>query len=65
MVEEVKPEILEKIYRPRAAGAHKYDFGHLLVVGGSKLYSGSPALNALAAYRTGVDLVTVVTAGGS
>jgi len=60
MVEEVKPEILEKIYRPRAAGAHKYDFGHLLVVGGSKLYSGSPALNALAAYRTGVDLVTVV-----
>jgi len=60
MAEEIKPEILEKIYRPRKVAAHKYDFGHLLVIGGSKLYSGSPALNALAAYRTGVDLVTVV-----
>jgi len=40
--------------------AHKGDFGHLLVIGGSKLYSGSPAFNALAAYRVGVDLVTVV-----
>jgi len=31
----------------------------LLVIGGSRKYSGSPTFNALAAYRTGVDLVTI------
>lgn len=60
---EVTEEILKKIYKSRDPDAQKYDFGHLLVVGGSKLYSGSPALNALAAYRSGVDLVTVVAPG--
>lgn len=59
-VEEITGEILKKIYKPRDPDAQKYDFEHLLVIGGSKLYSGSPALNALAAYRAGVDLVTVV-----
>jgi len=58
-VEKISGKILERIYKPRDPEAQKYDFGHLLVIGGSKLYSGSPALNALAAYRTGVDLVTV------
>lgn len=43
----------------RKPWCHKYDFGHLLVIGGSRKYSGSPAFNALAALRTGVDLVTV------
>lgn len=42
----------------REDNAHKYDFGHLLVIGGNQVYSGSPAFNSLAAYRTGVDLVT-------
>ena len=49
-----------KIYPKRRPDSHKYDFGSLLIIGGSKLYSGSPALAALAAYRAGVDLVTVV-----
>lgn len=56
---EVNKNILKKIYRKREAWCHKYDFGSLLVVGGSKHYSGSPAFNALAALRAGVDLVTV------
>ncbi|NYZ77425.1 NAD(P)H-hydrate dehydratase [Candidatus Micrarchaeota archaeon] len=43
----------------RKPWSHKYDFGHLLVIGGSRRYSGSPAFNALAALRSGVDLVTV------
>lgn len=57
---EVTADILQKIYKPRDPQTHKYDFGHLLIIGGSKLYHGSPALSALAAYRSGVDLVTVV-----
>jgi len=43
----------------RATGSHKGDFGRLLVVGGSDVFSGAPALVALAALRTGVDLVYV------
>ncbi|MEM3075787.1 MAG: NAD(P)H-hydrate dehydratase, partial [Candidatus Bilamarchaeaceae archaeon] len=43
----------------RKPWCHKYDFGHLLVVGGNWRYSGSPAFNAIAALRTGVDVVTV------
>ncbi len=48
------------IFRERNTSSHKGDFGHLLVVGGSVVYHGSPVFNALAAYSTGVDLVTVV-----
>jgi NAD(P)H-hydrate epimerase len=46
--------------RPRAADAHKGDFGRILVVGGSDIYSGAPALAGLAALRTGADLVSVL-----
>jgi len=52
--------ILRKIFKERANEAKKGDFGKLLVVGGSKLYHGSPAFNALAAYRSGVDLVFIL-----
>jgi len=60
-MEFVEEKILKEIYKERKDWCHKYDFGSLLVIGGSKLYSGSPAFNALAAYRAGVDLVTVVS----
>lgn len=43
----------------RRPWAKKGDYGHLLVVGGSKLYTGAPLLAALAALRAGCDLVTV------
>lgn len=56
-------DILKKIYKPRKKWVHKGNFGSLLVIGGSRRYSGSPAFNALAAYRAGVDLVTVAAPG--
>jgi hydroxyethylthiazole kinase-like uncharacterized protein yjeF len=43
----------------RPLGAHKGDFGRLLVVGGSEVFSGAPTLVALAALRAGVDIVYV------
>jgi NAD(P)H-hydrate epimerase len=43
----------------RAASSHKGDFGRLLVVGGSEMYSGAPALTAMGAYAAGVDIVYV------
>jgi hydroxyethylthiazole kinase-like uncharacterized protein yjeF len=53
-------DILKKVYVKREVDAHKYQFGSLLVIGGNKLYHGSPLFNALAAYKTGVDLVTIL-----
>lgn len=53
------PGNVEAVRRPRPPEAHKGDFGRLLVIGGSETYTGAPALVALAALRTGVDLAFV------
>lgn len=43
----------------RSAFSHKGENGRLLVIGGSSRYSGAPALAAMAALRTGIDLALV------
>ncbi|MDY6766419.1 MAG: NAD(P)H-hydrate dehydratase [Candidatus Nanohaloarchaea archaeon] len=43
----------------RSENSVKGDFGHVLVVGGSRRYTNTPAIVGTAALRTGVDLVTV------
>ena len=53
------PGDVSLVVKPRSSEAHKGDFGKLLVVGGSEVFSGAPALVALAALRTGVDLTYV------
>ncbi len=45
------------VTKTRNPNAHKGDFGKLLVIGGSQVYSGAPTLVSMAALRTGVDLV--------
>jgi hydroxyethylthiazole kinase-like uncharacterized protein yjeF len=47
------------ISSPRPADAHKGDFGHVLVIGGSIGKSGAAAMAGLAALRAGAGLVTV------
>ena len=47
------------ILKPRPPESHKGDFGRLLIIGGSETFSGAPTLAALAALRTGVDLVYI------
>ncbi len=42
---------------PRPPEAHKGDFGRVLAIGGSEVFSGAPTLVSLAALRTGVDVV--------
>lgn len=55
-------DILKDIYKERKKGVYyrKYDFGFLLVIGGSDYYCGSPALSAMAAFKTGVDMVRIL-----
>lgn len=57
---EVTKTILKSIYKSRPSDAKKYDFGLLLVIGGSEFYSGSPALAAMAAFKSGVDMVRII-----
>lgn len=52
---------LTKIYSPRAQWSHKGNYGSLLVVAGSKFYSGSATLASVAAVRAGCDLVTLAS----
>ncbi len=44
------------VVKPRVPTSHKGDFGRLLVIGGSQVFSGAPTLVSLAALRTGVDI---------
>lgn len=44
----------------RRGDERKGDFGTVLVIGGSEVYSGAPAFNALAALAAGADLAIVV-----
>lgn len=60
----VGKNIVKDIYRKRGSWSRKGDFGRLLVIGGSRLYSGSPAFNAIAALRAGCDLVTIAAPEG-
>jgi hydroxyethylthiazole kinase-like uncharacterized protein yjeF len=50
------PGDVQLVTRKRELKAHKGDFGRLLVIGGSEVFSGAPALVSLAALRTGVDI---------
>lgn len=52
-------ELLAKL--DRKTGSHKGENGRVGVVGGSKDYSGAPALNAHGALRSGCDLVKILT----
>lgn len=57
---EITNSILKTIYIKRPENARKYDYGLLLVIGGSEFYSGSPALTSLAAFRAGVDMIRII-----
>ena len=53
-----------RVLPPVAPGAHKGNFGHVVVLGGTEGLTGAAHLAALAALRTGCGLVSVAAPGG-
>jgi len=51
---------LKNIYKKRPNWSHKGNFGKVLIISGSERYSGSPIFNAMAALRSGADLIMTV-----
>ena len=54
------PALLNNL-APRAADAHKGDFGHVMVIGGDTGFGGAALMAAEAAARTGAGLVSIAT----
>ena len=53
----IAPEEFDWKGLEREPGAHKYQAGRVLVIGGSRPYAGAPALAGLAALRSGIGYV--------
>lgn len=61
--EEVAVGELFAVFKKRKAESHKGQHGKVLIIGGSERYIGAPVLaaQAISAYRSGVDWVTIVS----
>lgn len=59
--ELITAEDLKPLARFRSPHSHKYDFGRVLIIGGSHGMSGAPVLAAHAALRAGAGLVQIAT----
>lgn len=60
MFKEVQENLIKEIFQPRPENVHKYHYGLLIVIGGNEFYTGSPAFNALAAFKAGIDMVHIL-----
>ncbi|MBI1791071.1 MAG: NAD(P)H-hydrate dehydratase [Acidobacteria bacterium] len=61
-IELLEPRHFRHLLAPRSRGAHKGDFGHVLIAGGAAGKTGAAAMAGMAALRAGAGLVTVACA---
>jgi len=61
----VEPGLFRALLQPRPPGSHKGDFGHVLIVGGSRGKTGAAAMSGMSALRAGAGLVTVASASSA
>ena len=57
----LEDEDIQGIIGARNVQSHKYNYGRVLIISGSRDMSGAPALCAMSAFRTGVGLVEIMT----
>lgn len=60
-IERLVTADLLALLAPRAADAHKGDFGHVMIIGGDTGYGGAALMAAEAAARSGAGLVSIAT----
>ncbi|MEM2929219.1 MAG: NAD(P)H-hydrate dehydratase [Nitrososphaerota archaeon] len=53
------PGDVRRVIKPRKTYSHKGNYGYVLIIGGSEIFSGAPALAALSSLRTGAGLVYI------
>jgi NAD(P)H-hydrate epimerase len=58
-IEKITPALVRRALPPRDPLTQKWDYGHCLVIGGSRCLLGAAALAARAALRGGAGLVTL------
>jgi len=59
--ELITPADLHHLFPRRSRASHKGTYGHALLIGGSREFSGAIAMAAMSAVRSGAGLVTVLT----
>ncbi|MFA5246638.1 MAG: NAD(P)H-hydrate dehydratase [Candidatus Micrarchaeia archaeon] len=60
VIQKTSAHLVRDAYPARKLWCSKGQFGKVLVVGGSREYTGSPTFNFLGAYAAGADLVTLL-----
>jgi hydroxyethylthiazole kinase-like uncharacterized protein yjeF len=61
MSRRISSRVLRRCLKRRPRGAHKGDFGHVLIIGGGEGMPGAVRLAGEAALRTGAGLVSIAT----
>ena len=57
----IDEKLASSLLPKRVSNSHKGNYGHLLIIGGSRKYSGAAVLSSKASFRTGCGLVTVAS----